>query len=161
MAASPGIGTGPVKVIKGPKELNKIKLGDVLVAQMTSPDYVPAMKRAKAIVTDEGGMTSHCAIVSRELGIPCVVGTREATARLKDETVVTVDGQRGLVFLGSEMKIFSKGPSASGGEEKVIKTKTATRMYVNLAEPKLAGAVSKLNVDGVGLLRAEFMIAVK
>ena len=154
--ASPGIGTGEVKILKSPKQLNKVKLGNVLVAKMTSPDYVPAMKRASAIVTDQGGMTSHAAIVSRELGIPCVVGTKEATSRLKNGTVITVDGGRGLVFLGSKIKIEK---SQDVKEERIIKSKTATKLYVNLAETHLAKKVSKENIEGVGLLRAEFMIA--
>ena len=153
--ASPGIGTGPVKILKSPKEINKVKNGDVLVAAMTSPDYVPAMKKAVAIITDEGGQTSHAAIVSRELGIPCVVGTKEATKKLKDETVVTVYGSEGLIFMGSK---FAKAKTEKH-EEKLITKKTATRLYVNLAEKEMVSKVSKANVEGVGLLRAEFMIA--
>ena len=80
--ASPGIGTGYVKILKSPKEIGKISKGDVLVAEMTSPDFVPAMRRASAIVTNKGGLTSHAAIVSRELGVPCVVGTKKATSIL-------------------------------------------------------------------------------
>jgi pyruvate,water dikinase len=154
-AASPGIGTGYVKILKSPKEINKVKKGDILVAKMTSPDYVPAMKKAAAIVTNEGGQTSHAAIVSRELGIPCIVGTKEATSKLKEGVVVTVDGGGGKVFLGSKVKV----KKIKGVKEKVIKSKTATRLYVNLAEKELANKFSKKNVDGVGLLRAEFMIA--
>ncbi len=153
--ASPGIGTGPAKVLKSPKEIEKIHTGDVLVAEMTSPDYVPAMKKAVAIVTDKGGQTSHAAIVSRELGIPCVVGTKEATKKIKENLVVTVDGAKGEIFLGSKVsKIVNKEE-----EEKVIQSKTATKLYVNLGEPERAREISKLNVDGVGLLRSEFMIA--
>jgi len=156
IAASPGIGTGQVVIVHKPSEINRVKSGDVLVAEMTSPDYVPAMKRASAIVTNEGGMTSHAAIVSRELGIPCVVGTGEATQKLKEETVVTVDGALGKVYLGGKVKVIEqKKPK----KEKVVKTKTATRLYVNLAELELAEKTAKLRVDGVGLLRAEFMIA--
>jgi len=153
--ASPGIGTGNVKVLKSAKEIAKVEKGDVLVAPMTSPDFVPAMRKAQAIVTDAGGATSHAAIVSRELGIPCVVGTKEATRILKDGMVVTVDGQKGQVFLGSKVSVEKKEVK----EEREVKGKTATRLYVNLAEPERAKEVSKLNVDGVGLLRAEFMIA--
>lgn len=154
--ASPGIGTGPVRIAKTPKDIGKVKTGDVLVSIMTSPDFVPAMKKANAIVTDEGGQTSHAAIVSRELGIPCVVGTKNATSTLKDGQIISVDGRRGMVFLGGS--VVSK-------EEKTEETisakgiKTATRVYVNLAEPERAKEISKLNVEGVGLLRAEFMIA--
>lgn len=154
--ASPGIGTGIVKILKGPKEISKIKIGDVLVAKMTSPDYVPAMKKASAIITNEGGMTSHAAIVSRELGIPCIVGTKKATEILKEGTVVSVDGAQGNIFYGSKVKIQKKIKTV---EEKEIKSKTATKLYVNLAETHLAKKVSRKNVDGVGLLRAEFMIA--
>lgn len=153
--ASPGIGTGPVKVLKSAKEIGKVEKGDVLVAPMTSPDFVPAMKKAVAIVTDSGGQTSHAAIVSRELGIPCVVGTGEATSRLKDGQIISVDGAKGDVFLGS--KIVAKEEEKV--PEKIIHTKTATKLYVNLAEPQRAREVAKLFVDGVGLLRAEFMIA--
>jgi pyruvate,water dikinase len=154
--ASPGIGTGPVKILKSPKEINKVTTGDVLVAKMTSPDYVPAMKKASAIVTDEGGQTSHAAIVSRELGIPGVVGTKDATKRLKEGTVVTVDGGSGLVYLGGNL--VSKKDMKKVVEEE-FNGKTATKVYVNLAEKELADKVSKGNVEGVGLLRAEFMIA--
>ncbi|OGC50249.1 phosphoenolpyruvate synthase [candidate division WWE3 bacterium RIFCSPHIGHO2_01_FULL_40_23] len=155
LAASPGVVFGKVRIIKGPKEIGRVKEGDVLVATMTNPDYVPAMRRAVAIVTDEGGRTSHAAIVSRELGIPAVVGTVNATKILKDGEVITVDGGFGKVFEGDVSK------SHKVKEEKVDTSnmKTATKLYVNLAEPDIAGEISKRNVDGVGLLRAEFMIA--
>lgn len=158
-AASPGIGTGNVKILQSPKELAKVKLNDVLVAKMTSPDYVPAMKRASAIITDEGGQTSHAAIVSRELGIPCVVGTREAMKKLKENMIVTVDGSKGQVYMGAKVK--TKEPLKEEEVEKIdsTKLKTATRVYVNLAEKELAKETSEKNVNGVGLLRAEFMIA--
>lgn len=154
--ASPGIATGQVKILKSPKEIGKIEKGDVLVAPMTSPDYVPAMKKASAIITDQGGQTSHAAIVSRELGVPCVVGTKEATTKLKDGILVTVNGQTGQVFLGSKAQAIADSKEQ---EIKESKHKTATKIYVNLAEPERAKEVSKLPVDGVGLLRAEFMIA--
>lgn len=154
--ASPGIGSGPVKILQSAKEIGKVESGDILVAPMTSPDFVPAMKKAKAIVTDQGGATSHAAIVSRELGIPCVVGTKDATSKLKENTIVTVDGSKGEVYLGSKVKIEEKKKEETYQE---VRVKTATKVYVNLAEPERAREVAKLNVDGVGLLRAEFMIA--
>lgn len=157
-AASPGIGTGHVKILKSPKEISKVKQGDVLVAPMTSPDYVPAMKKASAIVTDQGGRTSHAAIVSRELGVPCVVGTKDATSKLKEDTVVTVDGAKGMVFLGNKVTTLQKEDNVST-EKKYTKTRTATNLYVNLGEPDRVKEIAKENVDGVGLLRAEFMIA--
>jgi pyruvate,water dikinase len=157
-AASPGIGTGHVKIVLTPKELGKMQQGDVLVSKMTSPDFVPGMKKAAAIITDEGGPTSHAAIVSRELGVPCVVGTKVATKTLKEGYVVSVDGSKGHVFLGSKVKI-TKQEKPEDLNKKYAHTKTATRVYVNLAEPERAKEISKLNVQGVGLLRAEFMIA--
>ncbi|MDP1710218.1 MAG: phosphoenolpyruvate synthase [bacterium] len=155
--ASPGIGTGPVRILKSPKEIGKVEKGDVLVAPMTSPDYVPAMKKANAIITDQGGQTSHAAIVSRELGIPCVVGTQTGTKDLKEGMIVTVNGETGQIYMGSKIKITSSPttPALRGNS----RLRTATKIYVNLAEPERANEISKLNVDGVGLLRAEFMIA--
>ena len=156
--ASPGIGTGAVRILKSPKEIDKIKNHDVLVAPMTSPDFVPAMKKSSAIITDEGGQTSHAAIVSRELGIPCIVGTKEATKILKDGQIVTVNGESGQVFLGSGVK-KSNDDKIGVTALKHSKTRTATKVYVNLGQPDRASEVAKMNVDGVGLLRAEFMIA--
>lgn len=158
ISASPGIGSGVVKILKSPKEIDKIKTGDVLVAPMTSPDYVPAMKKASAIITNEGGMTSHAAIVSREMGIPCVVGTKTGTKVLNEGDVVTVNGSTGEIYLGSKIQ------GVQSTKDKVLSTaskklKTATKLYVNLAEPDRAKEVSKMDVDGIGLLRAEFMIA--
>ena len=159
--ASPGVASGKVTIIFDLKELYKVKNGDVLVTEMTTPDFVPAMKRAAAIVTDEGGSTCHAAIVSRELGIPCIVGTRTATVDLKDSQVITVDAKRGVVYDGAvevEAPKQEGGTAATttGGPGQII---TGTKIYVNMAEPELAEKVSNQNVDGVGLLRAEFMIA--
>lgn len=159
IGASPGVGTGHVKILKSPREIDKVKQGDVLVAKMTSPDYVPAMKRASAIITDEGGRTSHAAIVSRELGVPCVVGAGDATKKLKDDYLVSVDGENGVVYLGAKVKTEVKKDAVEESYKKTRHVKTATKVYVNLAEPELANKIAKLNVDGVGLLRAEFMIA--
>jgi len=153
--ASPGIGVGMVCILKSPSEIAKVKKGDILVAPMTSPDYVPAMKKAAAIITNEGGMTSHAAIVSREMGTPAVVGTKDATKTLKDGDLVTVDGKNGKIYMGKNSDIKDDVKE----NKKQTHSKTATKVYVNLAEPDLANKVSKLNVDGVGLLRAEFMIA--
>jgi pyruvate,water dikinase len=153
-AASVGQASGTVKIVENLRELDKIKSGDVLVTHMTNPSYVPAMKRASAIITDQGGSTSHAAIVSRELAIPCVVGTSEATKILSDGDIVTVDGEEGLVYEGNVVV-----ESVEESAEKAKKIKTKTKIYVNLAEVEAAERVAKLPVDGVGLLRAEFMIA--
>jgi len=155
VAASPGIGVGPVKLVPVASQIDKVKKGDVLVAEMTTPDFVPAMKRASAIVTDRGGRTAHAAIVSRELGIPCVVGTEVATKTLKDGQEITVDGSIGEVYAGRVAEPTKSAPTVIAQE----RIKTKTRVYVNLAEPELAEAIASRHVDGVGLLRAEFMIA--
>ena len=158
LAASPGVGVGTVRIIKSGKEISKVKNGDVLVAEMTNPDYVPAMKRATAIVTDLGGRTSHAAIVSRELGIPAVVGTSHATKILTNAEIITVDGTEGKIYEG-DISVMGKDENAVKTSIDLSKIKTATKVYVNLAEPELAEEMSKKNVDGVGLLRAEFIIA--
>jgi len=155
--ASPGIGSGPVKILTSPKNINKISKGDILVAQQTNPDFVPAMRKAAAIVTERGGRTSHAAIVSRELGIPAVVGASRALSILKDTQVITVDGSTGEIFQG---RILSSSPSSvTGLPGKNKSVKTATKIYLNLADPSRLPALAKTKVDGIGLLRAEFMIA--
>jgi pyruvate,water dikinase len=154
--ASPGIASGPAKIIKDISHIERVHEGDILVAEMTTPDFVPAMKRAVAIVTDRGGRTAHAAIVSRELGIPCVVGTGEATTKLTNGQVVTVDGSHGKVYEGKVTRRI-KTTAVSDMLREVIRTRT--RVYVNLAQPELAEKVAAHNIDGVGLLRAEFIVA--
>jgi len=155
-SASPGIASGPVKIIHQASEIDRVEDGDILVAEMTTPDYVPAMKRAVAIVTDRGGRTAHAAIVSRELGIPCVVGTEQAMATLQDRQVITVDGSHGKIYEGKLTRRIKTTPITSAIREAID---TRTRVYVNLAQPELAETIAERNVDGVGLLRAEFIIA--
>jgi len=151
--ASPGISSGPVKIIKDISELDKLQQGDVLVTKMTNPDYVVAMKKASAIVTDEGGVTAHAAIVSRELGIPAVVGTEKATETLQDGQTITVDGNHGKIYKG-DLGIRTEKIEEWSGE----KLQTKTKIYMNLGEPELAEKYSKLPFDGIGLMRLEFMI---
>ncbi|MBI2857213.1 MAG: phosphoenolpyruvate synthase [Chloroflexi bacterium] len=156
VAACPGMAAGAVKVVFGPGEIHRVQQGEIMVAEMTTPDYVPAMKRAAAIITDKGGRTAHAAIVSRELGIPCVVGTGEATEALKDGQMVTVDGFHGRVLEGrlvTETILPTKVPPSRR------KVTTRTKVYVNLADPDLTERVAAMDCDGVGLLRAEFIIA--
>jgi pyruvate,water dikinase len=152
--ASPGVGAGPVRIVLDPSQINEVKQGDVLVAKMTAPDYVPAMKRAAAIVTDLGGRTCHAAIVSRELGVPCIVGAGKATDILNNGQEITVDGSQGKVYAGILAPLLKAKEVSIGAD-----IETRTKVYVNLADPELAEAVAARNVDGVGLLRAEFMIA--
>lgn len=157
LGAAPGVAHGPVKKIKDLSELDKITKGDVMVTSMTTPDMVPAMKRAVAIVTDEGGMTCHAAIVSRELGIPCVVGTGNATQVLSDGKIITVNAKQGIIYEGIVALGKEKAPEETAriGAAQV----TGTKIYVNLGAPELAEKVSQKDVDGVGLMRAEFMLA--
>ena len=163
--ASPGLVSGPVRLIKSVKEIHNVRLGDILVMEMTSPDFVPAMRKAVAVVTDQGGQTSHAAIVSRELGVVCVVGTQIATKKLKNGAIVTVNGVSGEVFAGAMQKRESdrltdtQTAEQTESQAQIANLKTATKVYVNLAEPELAEKIAAENVDGIGLLRAEFMIA--
>jgi len=151
--ASPGIASGPVKIVADPSLIDKVLAGDILVAEMTTPDFVPAMKRAVAIVTDRGGRTAHAAIVSRELGIPCIVGADKATTTLKDGQVITVNGSSGKVHDGKiEIKVEKETKARA-------KIETKTKLLVNLAQPELVDRVASRDVDGIGLLRAEFMVA--
>ncbi|MEM3369563.1 MAG: phosphoenolpyruvate synthase [Candidatus Micrarchaeia archaeon] len=157
LPASPGFATGKVRVILDISDLPSMQSGEILVTKMTTPDFVPAMRKASAIITDEGGLTSHAAIVSRELGVPAVIGTEKATSILKNEMLVTVDANKGIIYEGKvDLTEVPKQPASISGE---ILPVTATKIYVNLAEPDMAEKIAKLSVDGVGLLRAEFMIA--
>lgn len=158
-SASPGMVSGAVRILASPKDGARLKDGDVLVAVMTSPDWVPVIKRASALVTDGGGMTCHAAIVAREIGVPCVVGTRQATTVLHDDQVVTVDATGGRVLEGN---VVPKAGSAAVTTDRVAPAAPealATLVYVNLAMAEHAEHVAAQPVDGVGLLRAEFMVS--
>lgn len=155
ISASPGRAVGRVRVLRSPEEGRALEPGEILVAPMTTPDWVPFMRRAGAIVTDTGGSTSHAAIVSRELGLPCVVGTRKATTTLRTGQRVTVDGKAGVVLAGEVERPAAEPARARLSEAAPV---TGTRLYVNLGEPTRAEAVAALPVDGVGLFRAEFLI---
>jgi pyruvate,water dikinase len=151
------VASGAVRVLHSPKDGHRLLDGEVLVADMTSPDWVPTMRRAAALVTDAGGSTCHAAIVSRELGLPAVVGTRRATADLRDGDIVTVDAQRGMVVAGSgavSHPVVLEHPIASVSSTEPL----ATRLYVNMAIADRAEEIAALDVDGVGLLRGEFMV---
>ncbi len=154
LGASPGVSSGPVRVLKEEDSLDVVRQGDILVTVMTSPDMVPAMTRAAGIVTDEGGMTCHAAIVARELGIPCIVGAREATKKLSDGMVITVDGTRGMVMEGAEEKKAAEAPTAVASFGVPV---TGTKIMANVGIPHKAEEYSKLPVSGVGLMRIEFL----
>jgi len=159
LGASPGMASGAVKIIKSTDELDKIEEGDILVTVMTTPDMVPAMKRADGIITDEGGVTCHAAIVSRELGIPCVVGTGDATRILEENEIVTLDGNKGTVYKG---KIAETEKKATVEEQPTMMAQapilTVTEVKVNVSMPEAAKKAAATGADGVGLLRTEHMM---
>lgn len=157
LGASPGTATGKVRVLTSPKECDQLLDGEVLVAEMTSPDWVPAIQRAGAVVTDSGGMTCHAAIVAREFGVPCVVGARTATQVLTTGTEVTVDGDSGEVSMGRG-SVTARPRQAAPQLVSAAPIATATKIYVNLAHASAAAEVAATAVDGVGLLRAEILM---
>lgn len=150
---------GRVRILHSPKEGSQLVDGEILVAQMTSPDWVPTMRRAAALVTDAGGSTCHAAIVSRELGIPAIVGTRTATESLRDGDLVTVEASTGQVFPGEHHEERPAAVAAAPGVGTVaVAEALATKIYVNVAIADRAVEAAALDVDGVGLLRGEFMV---
>ncbi|MEE6634624.1 phosphoenolpyruvate synthase [Limosilactobacillus pontis] len=165
LPASPGVASGVVHVIDSPKDIDEFKAGEVLVTLMTSPDWVPAMKKAAGIITNNGGMTCHAAIVSREMQIPCIVGTKSrgkaATDVFKNGDVVTVDAKNGVVYQGKVAALLKKPAAAnpSGGQVVVaeIFAPTATGVMMNLGDPDLAEKYASLPADGIGLMREEFL----
>lgn len=166
LPASPGMAAGKCHVITDPKDIDTFKEGEVLVTTMTSPDWVPAMKKAVAIVTDAGGMTCHASIVSRELGIPCVVGTKsrsvEATGVLKTGQDITIDARNGIIYDGIVADLVKKGtPAAQAAGTAAVAAEyfppTGTRVLMNLGDPDLADKYALLPCDGIGLMREEFI----
>lgn len=165
LPASPGLASGVVHVIDNPKDIDQFKQGEVLVTLMTSPDWVPAMKKAAAIVTNNGGMTCHAAIVSREMQIPCIVGTKSkkvaATDVLKTGDVVTVDAKNGVVYQGKVASMLKPKSGATAVAGQVVAAEnfapTATGVMMNLGDPDLADKYSSLPADGIGLMREEFL----
>ena len=165
LPASPGSAAGKAHVILDPAQIAEFKDGEILVTTMTAPDWVPAMKKAKAIVTDAGGMTCHASIVSRELGIPCIVGTKsrsvEATTTIEDGMEITVDATNGIVYAGVVSDIVKPKEEAPAGTTTVVAAEpapiTGTKIYMNLGNPDLAEKYGKLPCDGIGLMREEFI----
>jgi pyruvate,water dikinase len=157
--AAPGIASGKVIIIRDVKDTGAVKEGDILVTRMTNPDMVPAMRKVAAIITDEGGMTCHAAIVSRELGTPAIVGTRNATNQLKNGQVITVDGEMGLIYEGEiAPKASAQAPAAGQAVTISAPIITATSVKVNVSIPEAAARAAATGADGVGLLRIEHLI---
>jgi len=168
-AGKRGYGIGTAKVVANPDEAGKVmQKGDILVTDMTNPDYVPFMKLAGAIVTDKGGVTCHAAIVSRELGIPCIVGTENATQLMITGKEYTVDSRSGVVYEGilktlTEQLSSAVGPAATqasvaGGMFQSVPV-TATKIYMNLGVPEKVEEYKDLPFEGIGLMRIEFILA--
>lgn len=154
IAVGHSIVSGRARVIQHPADAEEFKKGEILITKMTDPDWGPIMKRAAAIVTDSGGRTSHAAIVSRELGIPAIVGAHDATQKIKTGELITVD------VAGSEGRIYpGKVPFTVSEQNIKALPKTKTKLMLNLASPDMAFAYSHLPVQGVGLAREEFIIA--
>ncbi|MDH5807057.1 MAG: phosphoenolpyruvate synthase [Candidatus Methanomethylicaceae archaeon] len=157
LPASPGIVSGPARVILDVKDAHQLQTGEILVTHMTSPDWGPTLKKAKAIVTNSGGITCHAAIVSRELGIPCIVGTVNATSVIKTGQIITVDATHGVVYDGEVI------PEEKEEIQKIVYPETyiptATKILMNLGEPSVIEKYKDLPFDGIGLMRIEFIIA--
>lgn len=156
--ASPGVASGRVVIVRDVKDTSAVKDGDILVTKMTNPDMVPAMRRVNAIVTDEGGMTCHAAIVSRELGTPAVVGTKKATKLLKDGQIITVDGEKGIIYEGAVEAPAAAAPAAAPAAGAPAPVITGTLVKVNVSLPEAAQRAAATGADGVGLLRIEHLI---
>ncbi len=159
LGVSPGIAYGKVKIVHSLEDITKVEKGDILVTYMTTPDLVPTMSKCAAIVTDAGGITSHAAIVSRELGIPCVVGTQEATKVLKDGMEITVDGREGLIYKGKVKNLLEEKEKVEVTPEEAAKLKTRVKILMNLGIPTEIEKYKHLPFDGIGLMRIEFIIA--
>ena len=157
--AAPGIASGKVVVIRDVKDTGSVREGDILVTKMTNPDMVPAMRKVAAIITDEGGLTCHAAIVSRELGTPAIVGTKTATKVLTNGQLITVDGEKGLIYEGL---LPQAAPAPSGAPQRLVAQSssiiTATSVKVNVSIPEAAARAAATGADGVGLLRIEHLI---
>jgi pyruvate,water dikinase len=161
LGASPGVVSGTVRIVHKLDHLDQVEEGDVMVTEMTMPDMVPAMKRAAGIVTDEGGMTSHAAIISRELGVPAVVGSGNGTRLLNDGQSVTLDGDKGTVRAGTDEEAEPGEefePVEAARPETPVKPMTATEVKVNVSIPEAAERAAATGADGVGLLRIEHMV---
>ena len=161
LGASPGVVSGAVRLVHKLDHLDQVQDGDVMVTEMTMPDMVPAMKRAAGIVTDEGGMTSHAAIISRELGVPAVVGTGNGTRVLEDGQQVTLDGDKGTIRAGEDESAEPGEefePVEAARPETPVKPMTATEVKVNVSIPEAAERAAATGADGVGLLRIEHMV---
>ncbi|MDI9619924.1 MAG: phosphoenolpyruvate synthase [Candidatus Nezhaarchaeota archaeon] len=164
LPASPGVWTGKAKIVRNVEEAAQLlEKGDILVTSMTNPDWVPYMRVAGAIITDEGGITCHAAIVSRELGIPAIVGTGNATKVLEPGREYTVDAITGVVYEGAVEELTKqRGETArpsSAPQPVEYPIPTGTKIYMNLGVPEKISEYLNLPFDGIGLMRIEFIMS--
>jgi pyruvate,water dikinase len=160
--ASIGIISGEVKIVHRPQNSEDFPEGAILVTELITPAYTPFIQKAAAVVTDTGGVTTHAAILAREFGIPCIVGTTDATHILKDQQLVTVDAIHGVIYKGKvpSQAVHETHRSIPLGKERSTHDWiTGTKLYVNIADPEQAKQAALLAIDGVGLIRAEFLIS--
>ncbi len=164
LPASPGLVAGKAHVILDVKDIGEFQNGEILVTEMTSPDWAPAMRKARAIITNSGGVTSHAAIVSRELGIPCIVGAGKATTVISTGQLITVDATHGVVYDGDVTAAQKTEAAAVVTAAPLMMNSfgfaaTGTKIYMNLGEPNAIDKFKDLPFDGIGLMRIEFIIA--
>ncbi len=162
--ASPGVVTGKVHIVKDLSEIHLFKAGEILVTDMTTTEWLPAERIAGALITNTGGVACHAAIISRELGIPCIVATKDATSVLKSGSVVTVDGERGIIYDGVvQVSQQPESTEVDNGAARPLANAdvpvTATKVYMILANTDKIDQQKSLPFDGVGLMRIEFIIA--
>jgi pyruvate,water dikinase len=158
MGASPGLVSGPVVRVRDVTEIDRVKVGDIMVTKMTNPDMVTEKRKTAGIVTDEGGLTCHAAIVSRELGTPAIVGTRNATQILEEGQIITIDGEKGLVYDGLIERALQD--ETAGAQAVIAKAEliTATSVKVNVSMAEAAKRAAATGADAVGLLRIEHLL---
>ncbi len=160
LAASPGVAIGRAVIAFSVEEAQKkMEKGNILITKMTSPDWTPFMKIASGIITTEGGITSHASIVSRELGIPCIVGARDAFSKIRDGDIITLDARNGLVYRGEIKELLAREKLFEISPEEVAKLKTRTKILMNLGVPIEIEKYKHLPFQGIGLMRIEFIIA--
>ncbi len=160
LPASPGVAIGKAVIALSIEEAKqKMKEGDILITKMTSPDWTPFMKIASGIITSEGGITSHASIVSRELGIPCIVGAKDAFSKIRDGEIITLDARNGFVYEGEIKELLAREKALEISAEEVAKLKTRTKILMNLGVPMEIEKYKQLPFEGIGLMRIEFIIA--
>lgn len=159
LGACPGRVAGRVRVLHDLSQSEQFQPGEILVAEMTTTDWLPVIRKAAALVCNSGGPTCHAAIVARELGIPCIVATGNGTRALQTGALVTIDGSLGTIYEGAHGEPAAERPAGPAPQPAPAALPTATRIYMNLGGLERLEEYRSLPVDGIGLLRTEFLIA--